>query len=87
MQSPRIIYQNILILLSDGQFPGSAAPAIAEAQEAIRHILQEIIKREDEAGSQQSGSVVGDAQGADRVVGGEVPDPKRKGRRGRSKPA
>lgn len=87
MQSPKRIYQNLAVLLAEGQFPGSAAPAVAEAQELVSRILQEIDRSEEASREQSSGSVVGNETESDRVVSGEVPRPSRKGRKGRSQPA
>lgn len=38
------VYENIQILLHEGQFPGRAAPAIAEAQKLIFEVVEQIRK-------------------------------------------
>lgn len=49
------VYENVQFLLREGQFPGGAAPAVAEAQSLIAGVVEQLRK---EANEQQQ-----DAQG------------------------
>jgi hypothetical protein len=80
------IYENISILLSTGQFPGSAAEAVLEAQSFVSKFIQEIEASNGQAGS-ETGSSVQPEENASRVGSDAVGSGRKQGRKPKAKRA
>jgi hypothetical protein len=55
------IYKNIQVLLSNGQFPGSHAAAVAEAQSFLDLIVKQLEEVNVQAGTETGSSVQSEA--------------------------
>jgi hypothetical protein len=78
------IHSNIATLLAQGQFPGSAAPALAEAQSFVAAVLADLEKQSGKA-AEGTRSSVRDGSDPSGMVGGGIPNRGKQGRRKKGK--